>query len=322
MKRGESGDSSVVSGLEKCWKRLWSLEISGTVKHFLWKASQDVLPTRKNICKKQVLTNPLCMIYKEDEEIVTHVLWRCIVANDIWADNTSLVQKWSVNESEFMELWKRFSECLTEAEQKWVAVAMWRIWLRRKHFMFQGKMMDPRKIIQVEGFIKANWDAAVDEGARRKGIGVIVRDHEGEILASLFVNKPFHSKPVLAECFASCRGDAQVLVKAVNTKGENWLWFGQIVEDIQEMLQRMASIANIVPLIKVVSLWRPDAAKVLSSLSKSWSSDQFSRAPLAKEEKGKKIHDKALKAYEAFDFMYSAFLALSDQRVKMIFELL
>ncbi|KAG6629429.1 hypothetical protein CIPAW_14G084100 [Carya illinoinensis] len=105
----------------------------------------------------------MCMICKVEEETVTHVLWRCIAANDIWVDNTIPVQKWSLNESEFMELWKRLSDNLTEAELKWVAAAMWRIWLRRNNFLFQDKMADPRNIIQVTDELLVLFHEAQDK---------------------------------------------------------------------------------------------------------------------------------------------------------------
>lgn len=55
--------------------------------------------------------------------------------------------------------------------------------------------------MSTDRFIKANWDAAIDKGAKKMEIGIIVRDSEEEILASLLVNKQFHSKLVLAECY-------------------------------------------------------------------------------------------------------------------------
>lgn len=41
----------------------------------------------------------------------------------------------------------------------------------------------------LEGYIKTNWDAARHEEAKEMGIGVIVWDCEGEMLALLFVKK-------------------------------------------------------------------------------------------------------------------------------------
>lgn len=111
-------------GMEKYWKKLWSLEVLEIVKSFMWKACKNVLPMRQNLYKKHVLDNFLCMVCKQEEEIVIHVLWRCIVANDIRVDNTNPIQKSNVSESNFLELWKRFAESLTESDLKWVAIIL------------------------------------------------------------------------------------------------------------------------------------------------------------------------------------------------------
>lgn len=51
-------------------------------------------------------------------------------------------------------------------------------------------------------FIKTNWDAALDEENKKMGIGIIIRDREGEILVTLSAHKKFQSKPMLAKCLA------------------------------------------------------------------------------------------------------------------------
>ncbi|XP_041017867.1 uncharacterized protein LOC121260078 [Juglans microcarpa x Juglans regia] len=285
----KQGESSMKSGLEKCWKKLWKLEVPRNVKNFLWKACQGVLPTRLNLYKKQAVDSPIYMVCKKEAELEVHVLWRCVAANDIWNDAASLVQKWNVNEMDFLEFWIRCTETLNEVTLSWVAVMLRKIWLRRNNFLFEGRMIERKRLVlgtnelmeeyktaqarkqegqqggtstnntrkwetPSEGYIKANWDAALHEDVKEMGIGVIVWDCEGEVLVSLLAKRSFNSKPVLAECLALYRamvlchelslcnvifeGDAQSVVKAVKSKEENWLWFGQVVDDIKELLKR------------------------------------------------------------------------------------
>lgn len=40
-----------------------------------------------------ISTHPIC---KVDCETVLHALWQCPVANDVWSENGSVVQKWTV----------------------------------------------------------------------------------------------------------------------------------------------------------------------------------------------------------------------------------
>ncbi|XP_042974899.1 uncharacterized protein LOC122306539 [Carya illinoinensis] len=101
--------------------------------------------------------------------------------------------------------------------------------------------------------VKANWDAALKEKEGKMGMGVIIRDEEGEVLASLCGSRKWVSKPDTAEMQALWRalklcaelnfvnvvfeGDAFGIVKAVNGREENWEWNGQIIEDIREILK-------------------------------------------------------------------------------------
>lgn len=63
--------------------------------------------------------------------LLTCMLWGCIVANDVWVDAASSVQKWNAKEPDFMEVWKQCIELLTDADLCWVATSIRNIWLRR-----------------------------------------------------------------------------------------------------------------------------------------------------------------------------------------------
>lgn len=49
---------------------------------------------------------------------------------------------------------------------------------------------------------KFNWDAAVNSRTNTTGLGVIIRDCKGNILASACYNKPSQYKPVIVEALA------------------------------------------------------------------------------------------------------------------------
>jgi hypothetical protein len=55
------------------------------------------------------------------------------------------------------------------------------------------------------GKIKANWDAAVDKVRKKMGIGVILQDCNGEVLATLSAPKDFIIAPEIAEATAALR---------------------------------------------------------------------------------------------------------------------
>ncbi|XP_042958077.1 uncharacterized protein LOC122293606 [Carya illinoinensis] len=99
---------------------------------------------------------------------------------------------------------------------------------------------------------KFNWDAAIDATNKRVGIGVIVRDSEGEILACMCLRMNNLLKPACAEAYALRRamffclelgcssavfeGDSLVVVNATNSGCEVSLDYSVIIEDTRKML--------------------------------------------------------------------------------------
>lgn len=52
------------SGQEKLfWKAIWSLRVPRTVMHFIWRACSDLLRTRANLAKKNIINEPLYLLY-------------------------------------------------------------------------------------------------------------------------------------------------------------------------------------------------------------------------------------------------------------------
>ncbi|XP_041004011.1 uncharacterized protein LOC121249367 [Juglans microcarpa x Juglans regia] len=89
---GESSDSL---GWRDMWKSIWSLNLPGVVKSFMWKALNNCIPTRENLNRRRVIEDSLCPICKKEDETPCHVLWKCLTASDVSAEPVSSVQKWS-----------------------------------------------------------------------------------------------------------------------------------------------------------------------------------------------------------------------------------
>jgi hypothetical protein len=52
------------------------------------------------------------------------------------------------------------------------------------------------------GWIKLNWDAAIDSGKQKMGIGIIARDHTGSILFAVCASRPHVIEPTTAKVVA------------------------------------------------------------------------------------------------------------------------
>ena len=100
------------------------------------------------------------------------------------------------------------------------------------------------------GVYKLNFDGAIFEGAARAGLGVVVRDAEGMIIAALSQNIQLPSSVDLVEALAARRailfaqelclahvmveGDSLRVITAINNPQKNRTQWGHVVEDIKK----------------------------------------------------------------------------------------
>ena len=60
------------------------LNIPNKIKHFLWRACSESLPTKKNLCRKNLVTNANYDLCHDKPEDVLHALWDCYLVKEIW----------------------------------------------------------------------------------------------------------------------------------------------------------------------------------------------------------------------------------------------
>ena len=98
-----------------------------------------------------------------------------------------------------------------------------------------------------------NWDAAVGKQAGRIGLGAVIRNHRGEMVAARSLTRVGLLEPAAAEALAATmaiqlarvmgllqiyvEGDAKVIVEAVVSQAPDWSRRGHLIEDIRSALQ-------------------------------------------------------------------------------------
>ncbi|XP_059431541.1 uncharacterized protein LOC132165051 [Corylus avellana] len=98
-----------------------------------------------------------------------------------------------------------------------------------------------------EGFVKLNWDAAIDVTRQEMENGIIAHDHTGTVLAALCASRPLVTDPAIAEVIAAwkttkvCKhmgfskviieGDSLEVVTALQGDDCRWNRFGSLVND-------------------------------------------------------------------------------------------
>ena len=198
------------------WKFLWGLEVPGKVKHFIWRALVNVLPTADNLLSRKVDVSPICPICSAANESVYHCLVDCVFANSCWL-LSSLGTGGSCT-SFFDWIEQTFIKCSKE-ECNLVVMVCWKLWLNRNdkvwnghngrakslvnaagHYLFQWQEAKRKNFIIIEkvqlghgsvcwvkpplGWLKCNVDARIFSSQGRYSFGGVIRDYGGGFVAA------------------------------------------------------------------------------------------------------------------------------------------
>ncbi len=81
--RADPGPSDT-SLLVKAWNTIWSIQVPPKVRHFLWRASHESLPTRQNLHYRHVIDDPICPSCNSKTETTIHIIWLCSISQHVW----------------------------------------------------------------------------------------------------------------------------------------------------------------------------------------------------------------------------------------------
>jgi hypothetical protein len=85
--------------VSEVWKNIWSLQVPGVLKLFIWKVCNNALPTKENMFSRKIVQDPLCPICEGQVETVWHALWDCPTSIRVWQECSQQIQKLSLKES-------------------------------------------------------------------------------------------------------------------------------------------------------------------------------------------------------------------------------
>ena len=71
------------------WCKIWKLNIPSKIKHFLWRALINSLPTKMKLKKRGVQIWEVCDRCIADKEDTNHILWLCPSARVVWESSPS-----------------------------------------------------------------------------------------------------------------------------------------------------------------------------------------------------------------------------------------
>ena len=142
-RRAAMGESSHRGELNWLWRKVWKLSMPGKVKHLIWRAYHETLPTNYQLHRRRIRSSGLCPICLQEDETTLHTLWQCPMARNTWALIPGRMQKLPNHGGDFsLFMQKIFSDFSKEAVEDW-AVITWAIWNARNRYVFYAIQSDP-----------------------------------------------------------------------------------------------------------------------------------------------------------------------------------
>ena len=260
------------------WKQLWALKFPNNQKKFLWRASQEILPTKGNLWRRKIMDDPLCPICGLTEETTFHILWQCPAAMDVWSLGSVKIHKCSFAGPSFRQVVVGIMQkCEAEDVVLFVGLVR-RIWMRMNDLVFGGLFASPQVLLQTTirtveeyqlaqglrdrplqvaeiqrqacwtapslGWVKANWDASLDSQKGLVECAMVVRDHLAKMVVAKCTICKGRTTPLLAEALA-----ALMAIRLCNDMGLQQVHFEgdakTIVEEMNHGAENQSSLGMV-----------------------------------------------------------------------------
>lgn len=126
--------------LVNMWPKVWYSNMPPVEKNF-------IIPTRSNLKLNYVLQMDNCPVCIFELETITHILWECPLAKDVWSPWSNTIQKSNLFDFTCMDLVLQMENYLYEFELFLFIVRQ--LWLRRSKFIFEGVFQPPSQLFQL-----------------------------------------------------------------------------------------------------------------------------------------------------------------------------
>ncbi|PRQ21155.1 putative RNA-directed DNA polymerase [Rosa chinensis] len=268
------------------WKFIWAAPIPGKVKVHVWKVCASILPTASQLRSRRVPVEDGCLFCNSEEETLSHVSRECCFTRDVIGLAPDLLPVLHTPPSSLLDWLALCYTLVTPRAFAFLLMLLWGVWKEKNQRLWVGKgrtvqqvfchttsilhsyvvarhSVTPRLGRQVKpwspppaGWLKVNIDGAFDQGTRRGGLGIVVRDADSTVVAGACGQCSDVLQPLVVEALASrlaCKlveenslapvifeSDCLQLVQAIQTDGDDTSQLGRIVDDISLSISYLA----------------------------------------------------------------------------------
>ncbi|CAN1778824.1 Putative ribonuclease H protein At1g65750 [Linum perenne] len=118
------------------WRSIWKWSGPSKIKHFLWLASHKRLLTNEERGRRHLSNQVLCPRCSSQTESISHVLYDCGFALQVWRSVLPLAITARTVEGDFDSWWRRMLSDRDAAIK--FGVTAWILWNARNKFIFEG----------------------------------------------------------------------------------------------------------------------------------------------------------------------------------------
>nr|POE89664.1 putative ribonuclease h protein [Quercus suber] len=271
----ETPGASDLSGNRDVLKQIWKLHVPNCIRTLLWRACCESLPSKANLVRRKLLIDGTCPNCSLEPETITHALWSCKKLDSVWLPQFAILKDATSPNTSFLELMHlafKDPSCIET-----FANTMSLLWMYRNRAAFgegglclekipdQARALIPRTARSVRwkppppGLVKVNFDGALFSTQSSAGLGLVVRDSAGLVLATLSQEIPLPTSVETVEVIAARRallfakelgfervmieGDSEIIINAIREQTLLASDLGHILEDIHVLSRSFCSIS-------------------------------------------------------------------------------
>ncbi|KAL0011121.1 hypothetical protein SO802_006229 [Lithocarpus litseifolius] len=280
-----SSDSTSTSSI---WKGVWRLQVPNRVKTVLWRASLDSLPSKANLRKRKIASDVLCPGCKLTCETTLHALWSCTALSPVWDANFAWLLKKTKNCLSLLDVIQCCQDHSDSLDLFAMIISL--LWTRRNKLRV-GESVPPlaninalaadslqefhraqsspiptaKPVIHTRwspppaGWVKVNFDEATFKESNLAGLGGVIRNDRGLIMAAFTQTIPLPTSVEMVEVLAArnalglvqelclnkvqLEGDSEVIINALSTGVMVSSSYGHIIMDINHLSSAFQCLA-------------------------------------------------------------------------------
>ncbi|XVF06903.1 hypothetical protein REPUB_Repub06bG0091300 [Reevesia pubescens] len=245
------------------------------MKVLVWKRCQRGLPVYANLVKRRIAVDVVCFRCHKGVKTKLHALRDYPCSSEVW---TQLGFSWDIGYDDIASLTDWLSSSVKRMNQKQIQsllLTCWALWMSRNRELhgedrrslmaiiefinkYQNELNDVQTSPPLDepgsewvppsmNYVKVNFDASMQEQQGRCGIGVVIQNHTGQIMAvgafkmehvttifladAIAARKALEFASDLGFSFIILEGDSMCIVKSLQANEQNLSPIGPVIKE-------------------------------------------------------------------------------------------